>query len=364
VELQRAETEDRRPALRLVRATPAEVAEWERLQRQQKIDAIMDAAAFSAVIEALRDSGKPAVGHNLSLDLAFMLHSFVQPLPPTWPEYKQLVQRQFPGGVYDTKLIASSTLDDYPDTSLGNLYAALQQRSAGGGPAGDGLPGIEHAQGYARYKGVQGGEFAHEAGFDAYMTGAVFGWQLHLYAGVKYISAADGTRGDAGMVVGTLRPSALPCWDVLQEIYSNKITAMRSDMQYLALKGPDCRPARPNVIYCTGFMPGALRRADIPRELGRCGVRGVRATLLGDGSSALVEFSEAGAVEDGIAALRDSWMGCNPQPFAAYRAVKEAARSGEGPQAAEMNGRPVKRPRTEKEMEVEAPAPGRRCSIM
>ncbi len=29
-------------------------------------------------MEAMRDSGKPAVGHNLSFDLAFSLHSYAE----------------------------------------------------------------------------------------------------------------------------------------------------------------------------------------------------------------------------------------------------------------------------------------------
>ena len=54
----------------------------------------------------MRDSNKPAVGHNLSFDLTFCLSSFAQSLPPSWPAYKQLVQRWFPAGVWDTKHLA------------------------------------------------------------------------------------------------------------------------------------------------------------------------------------------------------------------------------------------------------------------
>ena len=41
----------------------------------------------------MRASKKPAVGHNLSLDLAFTLAAFAQPLPFGWPEYKLLVAK-------------------------------------------------------------------------------------------------------------------------------------------------------------------------------------------------------------------------------------------------------------------------------
>lgn len=72
------------------------------------------------------------------------------------------------------------------------------------------LPAVHHAPGYQDYSGADGLHKAHEAGFDAYMTGAVlrsrhlFGvthselwveWQLGrlLWVGVSAISPAFGT---------------------------------------------------------------------------------------------------------------------------------------------------------------------------
>lgn len=72
-----------------------------RLQKQVCVP-----AGFAVVFEMMRDSNKPAVGHNLSYDLTFCLASFAQSLPPTWAAYKQLVQRWFPAGVWDTKHLA------------------------------------------------------------------------------------------------------------------------------------------------------------------------------------------------------------------------------------------------------------------
>ena len=65
-------------------------------------------AGFAAVMEAIQDSGKPAVGHNLAFDLSYSLHSFAQELPGSWDEYKGLVGRWFPGGVYDTKHLSGT----------------------------------------------------------------------------------------------------------------------------------------------------------------------------------------------------------------------------------------------------------------
>ena len=48
------------------------------------------------MLEAIRASGKPAIGHNLAFDLAYTLHSFAAPLPPTWGKFKQQVRVLFP----------------------------------------------------------------------------------------------------------------------------------------------------------------------------------------------------------------------------------------------------------------------------
>lgn len=59
------------------------------------------------MLQAVRDSGVPAVGHNMALDLAFTLQAFAGPLPPSWREYKALAAAWFPGGIYDTKRLAT-----------------------------------------------------------------------------------------------------------------------------------------------------------------------------------------------------------------------------------------------------------------
>ena len=92
--------------LQLVRASPEEAKQHEEEERQARLQAIHDAAGFTAVFEMMRDSNKPAVGHNLSFDLTFCLASFAQSLPASWTAYKQLVQRWFPAGVWDTKHLA------------------------------------------------------------------------------------------------------------------------------------------------------------------------------------------------------------------------------------------------------------------
>ena len=64
---------------------------------QARIDAVKVTAGFSAVLELLRASGKPAVGHNLGFDLAFTLEHLAQPLPEAWADYKALAASWLPG---------------------------------------------------------------------------------------------------------------------------------------------------------------------------------------------------------------------------------------------------------------------------
>jgi len=116
----------------LQRATAAEVqAAFERSQQDQE-QQITAATGFSQVFELIRDSCKPAVGHNIRFDLAFAMAAFVQnPLPKSWSGFKQLVGVWFPGGVYDTKYLArclscsNGTTPLLPNTGLGSLFELL-----------------------------------------------------------------------------------------------------------------------------------------------------------------------------------------------------------------------------------------------
>jgi poly(A)-specific ribonuclease len=67
------------------------------LPEQDKVGEVRRAAGFAAVLELLRASGKPAVGHNLGFDAAFTLEHLAQPLPPAWPAFKALARAWFPG---------------------------------------------------------------------------------------------------------------------------------------------------------------------------------------------------------------------------------------------------------------------------
>jgi hypothetical protein len=135
----------------LRRATTAEVEEDRKQHQLHRAEEVLASTGFSQVFEIMRDSRKPAVGHNIRFDLAFSLAAFVQsPLPKNWAGYKKLVAQWLPGGVYDTKYLAhclpssSSSSSDgssssssgvgarvLVDTALGSLYELMAQVGAG-----------------------------------------------------------------------------------------------------------------------------------------------------------------------------------------------------------------------------------------
>jgi hypothetical protein len=129
----------------LRRANAAQVEEDRRQHQLHRAEEVLVQTGFSQIFEIIRDSCKPAVGHNVRFDLAFSLAAFVQsPLPRTWSGYRKLVGQWFPGGVYDTKYLAhclpSSSGGDTDssssgsaaarvlvDTALGSLYELFAQ---------------------------------------------------------------------------------------------------------------------------------------------------------------------------------------------------------------------------------------------
>ncbi|KAL3134934.1 hypothetical protein ABBQ32_007896 [Trebouxia sp. C0010 RCD-2024] len=263
--------------LQLVRATPQEAQQYKEEERQARLQAIHDAAGFAVVFEMMRDSNKPAVGHNLSYDLTFCLASFAQALPPTWSAYKQLVQRWFPAGVWDTKHLARQLQGIFEGgTSLGDVYEGL----ANGGlhqavaefladqtsdPSAWAFPAIQHAEGFEAYREPQAGSHAHEAGYDAYMTGAAFACLMRLY------EAAASSPGQAV-------PSAQqqPSLDAVQHLLG-RINVGRSDIPYAALWGADPSPDRSHVMVAAGLQP-ATRFKPFAEQLSKhLGVR-VRVT--------------------------------------------------------------------------------------
>ncbi|PNG62111.1 hypothetical protein TSOC_015479, partial [Tetrabaena socialis] len=250
------------------------------------------------VLDAIRESGRPVVGHNASFDLAYSLAQFAaHPLPRAWAEYKALVRASLPGGLYDTKHLAAQLSAAHGlglgDTSLGGLYGKLMDegwlrasvsgvalatgvgRGRGGG-GGGGVPEVLHAPGHGGYAGLADpGAKAHEAGFDAFMTGAVFARLLRIaevkaarggLAGEDHapqLVPAPGTAPDGGgaAAAGPSSEAAAAAERdaLLQPVlpYCGRVHVNRSDLPYYDLYGAaDPVVSRPAVLHVAGFTPG------------------------------------------------------------------------------------------------------------
>ncbi|GAQ84865.1 Poly(A)-specific exoribonuclease PARN [Klebsormidium nitens] len=129
-------------SLRLVRSNPEAVLEAERVRAAEKRARLDQTVGFSRVLRALSAARKPLVGHNMLLDLAYIVHLFVQPLPPAFADFRDLVASFFSGGIFDTKHLALQVPDAFPPfagTALEAVFAAFRSKvQRGPRPGSDG----------------------------------------------------------------------------------------------------------------------------------------------------------------------------------------------------------------------------------
>lgn len=126
--------------------------------------------------EALCDSKVPLVGHNCLFDLLFLFRWMDRPLPYALADFRARFQEVM-GEVYDTKILAGSDVLGSPadpelQTDLGSLYKAAVTDNAAFDPAAH--LAFAEGMGYSETD-LQ----AHDAGYDSYMTGAIFARYLH-----------------------------------------------------------------------------------------------------------------------------------------------------------------------------------------
>lgn len=168
--------------------SPEEVAKraWLAALRSERV--MLDTLGFRLVFAELVRSRKPCVGHNCFADWLFLMHAMDGALPEQLPQWKARVRALFPC-MWDTRYVASRQ-DLFPrgrfgSISLGGLhdtYAGASLHCAVELPLGfEGydamtLLGTSMAGGNAS-------DPAHEAGYDALMTGTVL---LNLLAEAGY----------------------------------------------------------------------------------------------------------------------------------------------------------------------------------
>ncbi|KAF9119858.1 hypothetical protein BGW39_011861 [Mortierella sp. 14UC] len=152
--------------------------ELEIQQQQRQADLQRDiesSRGFREVIDILSACKKPIVGHNIVVDLAYILAQFVGPLPPTVEEYKKMVHKTFPT-VMDTKYVSytANALKGLAfDSSLGGLENMVGTINFMGCPRI--IPHYRHQRYLSR-------DLSHEAGYDAYITGSIMIRMLALIA--------------------------------------------------------------------------------------------------------------------------------------------------------------------------------------
>ncbi|KPA84035.1 putative mitochondrial Poly(A)-specific ribonuclease PARN [Leptomonas pyrrhocoris] len=172
----------------LVMLSPEEVAKQAWLTGQRSERRLLDTLGFRLVFSELVRSKKPCVGHNCFADWLFLMHAMDGALPEQLPQWKERVRALFPR-LWDTRYVASRQ-DLFPrgrfgSISLGGLYEAY----VGASPHCM----VELPLGFEGYDpmtllgtstaGGSGSDPAHEAGYDALMTGTVL---LNLLAEAGY----------------------------------------------------------------------------------------------------------------------------------------------------------------------------------
>lgn len=282
--------------IQVVRADAAGQARLALAKEQKELEELEEALGFSRVVQAITESGKVVVGHNMLLDVAFTLSQFVAPLPTDYQEFKAMASSALPKLV-DTKLMANSApfKAEIFNSSLEELLrtASLPPYSM---PEVEGVPG-------AGYPAGEEGARYHEAGYDAYVTGKCF---------LSLLQSLGRHAGGGGAA------RVLPSSPLLQP-FLNKLFLMRiPDTPYLDLAGPDPPIAREHVFHLT--FPKEWKTADLI-NLFQERFGGVQVTWIDDTSAyvALREREQAGQV---VATLGGS-AEFTIQPWAAHRALKD-----------------------------------------
>uniref|UniRef100_A0A1B6DFL6 Poly(A)-specific ribonuclease RNA-binding domain-containing protein n=1 Tax=Clastoptera arizonana TaxID=38151 RepID=A0A1B6DFL6_9HEMI len=206
--------------------TPEEREKLEKDKMDQENTEITDAVGFSKVIRLLSETDTLIVGHNMFLDLCHILHRFCMPLPEKYKDFKQMLHCLFPK-VLDTKLMCSSPefKELIPSTVLSHVMSKINE-------APFQLVNVEPEDSNYGYNTSE--EKAHEAGYDAYITGVAFLSLAHYLGSIS---------------TPKVNP-VLPNSPIVQK-YINKLYLMKILDTYMNLNGNDPAVKRDNVFHLT-----------------------------------------------------------------------------------------------------------------
>ncbi|KAG5504376.1 hypothetical protein JKF63_04827 [Porcisia hertigi] len=157
----------------LAMLSPEEVAKHASRAAQKERRQLFDTIGFRLVFTELVRSRKPCVGHNCFADWLFLMSAMDGALPAQLPEWKARVRQLFPQ-MWDTRYLASRR-DLFPRGRFSNIsLGSLHETYAGASPHCT----VELPLGFEGYDPVTllgrgSSNAAHEAGYDALMTGTV-----------------------------------------------------------------------------------------------------------------------------------------------------------------------------------------------
>ncbi|XP_058834791.1 poly(A)-specific ribonuclease PARN-like isoform X2 [Topomyia yanbarensis] len=143
-----------------------EEQEFEANRIIQENEDLNNNVGLSLVLQELSKARKLIIGHNMLLDLLFVLRQFFRPLPYNYQEFKKMVRELFPL-LLDTKyLCTNAELKVHVNSSvLEHVFDSVQKEPFE-------MPHI--ASGFEEHKYATVDKKLHDAGYDAYLTGQCF----------------------------------------------------------------------------------------------------------------------------------------------------------------------------------------------
>ncbi|KXS09741.1 CAF1-domain-containing protein [Gonapodya prolifera JEL478] len=205
-------------------------------------------------------------GHNCLLDVCHMVGklwrdpSSAEEAKASIEQWKVVVNEAL-GNLVDTKHLASAhpslkTAIQGGGTALGELFECVKRRTAFSGGAEIFFPpGFDIL--------TDGKDQAHDAGYDAYMTGYAyirFAEHMTRFDRLTKTKENPNPKDPPSRIVKPTDPLLAP--------FVSKLHLMRSDLGYINLVGTD--PSRPTVVHVSGFHKD-WNATDIETYLQKCG---------------------------------------------------------------------------------------------
>ncbi|XP_050074145.1 poly(A)-specific ribonuclease PARN-like [Anopheles maculipalpis] len=201
-------------------------------RRVRENEDLETSVGMSLVLQELSKARKLIIGHNMLLDLFYVLRQFFKPLPTDYQEFKKLTKEYFPL-LLDTKYLCTNAeiKVNVNSSVLAHVYDAVSKEPFTIPTVHPELPDHQYSV---------DDEKKHEAGYDAYLTGLCF---LGLVSRFK---------------VNLLQLHK----DTTLRHYMNRIFITRlNDVNYIYLNGKEPAQTREHIFYVT--FPDSWRTSDI-----------------------------------------------------------------------------------------------------